>query len=128
MESPGLRPTRARPLAPTWVAIRPKSGDARDSFWPATWLRPRLAATPGQQWHRDNGLVAGPKRFYHSARKIFVLPANNASFAPGGHVGRNACEGYGASADARGRIRAGKNRPMVPRGGTAFIHNHMKLL
>jgi hypothetical protein len=27
------------------------------------------------------------------------------------------CEGYGASADARGRIRTGKNRLMVSRGG-----------
>jgi hypothetical protein len=29
-----LRPAPARPLARTWVAMRPKFGNARDLFWP----------------------------------------------------------------------------------------------
>jgi hypothetical protein len=37
-----LRPSRARPLAATWVAMRLKSGKAEDSFWPGVGIRARI--------------------------------------------------------------------------------------
>src|SRR5438105_12408615 len=39
---PVLRPSRARPLAATWVAMRLKSGKAGDSFWPGARIRARI--------------------------------------------------------------------------------------
>jgi hypothetical protein len=48
-----------------------------------------------------------------------VVAVVSGTRAPGRNVGRNAlfCEGYGASADARGRKRTAENGALVPRGG-----------
>ncbi len=72
-----LRPTRARALAPTWVAVRLKPGNAGDSFWPGTRIRGnRQPTTSGGPTTVSNGCSSEDSQVARHGEEMDVRELN----------------------------------------------------